>query len=64
MLTAVIAVRDAAAPADGSPGFRDGGAAAAPVPGVAARTGGRAALPDGHEAEAKPTGEDGSAAVA
>jgi hypothetical protein len=64
-LTTVMPGRDAAAPADGSPGFPGGGeVATAPVPDVAARTGDRAALPDGHGGGGTPAGEGGSEAVA
>ena len=64
-LATVMPGRDAAAPADGPPGFPDGGeAATAPVPGVAARSEDRAALPDGHGDRGTPAGEGGSEAVA
>jgi len=63
-LTAVMPGRDAAAPADGSPGLPGGGeAAAAPVPGVAARTGDRAGLP-GDRGGGTPAGAGGTEAVA
>jgi len=55
----------ATGPADAPPGFPGGGeAAAAPVPGVAARTGNLAVLTDSHPDGGTPAGKDGGAAVA
>jgi len=64
-LTALMPRPDAAAPPGGSPGLPGGGeAAAAPVPGVAARTGDHAALPGDHADGGTLAGAGGTAAVA
>jgi predicted anti-sigma-YlaC factor YlaD len=63
--TMIMPGHDAAAPADGSPGFPGrGGAAAAPVPDVAARTGDRAALPGDHQDGGTSAGKGSAEAVA
>jgi predicted anti-sigma-YlaC factor YlaD len=63
--TVITPGHDAAAPADGSPGFPGrGGAAAAPVPDVAARTRGHAGLHNDHKEGGRPAGKGCAEAVA